>query len=83
MPMPSLADTSGASDASMPIISSISSFVSSGRELARSILFRHGKISRSSSRARYTLAMVCASTPWVESTTSTAPSQAARLLDTS
>ena len=33
--------------------------------------------------ARYVLARVWASTPWVESTTSTAPSQAARERDTS
>ncbi len=40
---------------------------------------RTGMISRSCSRARYTLASVCASTPWLASTTSRHPSQAARL----
>ena len=33
--------------------------------------------------ARYVLATVCASTPWEASTTSSAPSHAARLLETS
>ena len=38
---------------------------------------------RSMTIAKYTLASVCASTPWLESTTNIAPSHAAKLLDTS
>ena len=55
----------------------------SGSALGRSILLMTGKISRSFSRAKYTLANVCASMPWAASTTRSAPSQAARLRDTS
>ena len=42
-----------------------------------------GKISKSLSTARYTFAKVWASIPWDASTTKTAPSQAAKLLETS
>ena len=81
--MPFLADMSGASSAGMPMTSSMSFITSWGLALGRSILFMTGIISRSLSMARYTLARVCASIPWAASTTSMAPSQAARLRDTS
>ena len=81
--VPFFAEIWGASWASMPITSSISSITRWGSALGRSILLITGRISRSWSRARYTLASVWASMPWAASTTSTAPSQAARLLDTS
>ena len=42
-----------------------------------------GMISKLLSNAKYTLASVWASTPWLLSTTNIAPSQAAKLLDTS
>ena len=64
-------------------MSSISFFTSSGLAFGKSILLITGIISRLLSNAKYTLARVCASTPWLASTTSTAPSQAAKLLDTS
>ena len=80
---PDLADIHGASCAGIPIISSISFFISSGLAFGKSILFNTGKISKLLSSAKYTFASVCASTPCEESTTSTAPSHAAKLLDTS
>ena len=83
IPIPFLADILGASCASIPITSSISFTTRSGSALGRSILFITGNTSRSWSRARYTLASVCASIPWAASTTRMAPSHAARLLDTS
>ena len=80
---PDFADIHGASSAGIPIISSISFFTSSGLAFGKSILFITGNISRLLSIARYTFAKVCASTPWLESTTNIAPSHAAKLLDTS
>ena len=73
----------GHPSAGIPIMSSISFCVSSGLELGKSILFITGKISRLLSIARYTFASVWASPPCVLSTISIAPSQAAKLLDTS
>ena len=73
----------GASCAGIPIMSSISFFTSSTLAFGKSILFNTGSISKLLSIAKYTFASVCASTPWLESTTKIAPSHAARLLDTS
>ncbi len=78
--IPFLADISGASCASIPITSSISSITLSGSALGRSILLITGNTSRSWSNARYTLASVCASIPCAASTTSIAPSQVQVLL---
>ena len=65
------------------IISSTSCFTRSGSAAGRSILLMTGRISSSCSMARYVFASVWASTPCVASTTSTAPSHAARERDTS
>lgn len=54
-----------------------------GSALGRSILLMSGMISRLAFMAIMAFATVCASTPWVASTTSTAPSHAARLRLTS
>ena len=81
--IPFFAEILGASCASMPITSSISSITLCGSALGRSILLITGNTSRSWSSARYTLARVCASIPCAASTTSIAPSQAASALDTS
>ena len=51
--------------------------------LGRSILLITGIISKLLSNAKYTLASVWASIPWVASTTKIAPSHAAKDLDTS
>jgi len=51
-PCPVLAETSSACEASMPMVSSISALISSGRATGRSILLRIGTISRLASRAR-------------------------------
>ena len=67
-----------ASEASMPMTFSICSFALSGSAPGRSILLMTGMISRPASTARCALASVCASTPWLASTTSSAPWQAAR-----
>ena len=83
MPTPCLAEISGQPSQSRPISSSISPFTTSGWALGRSILLMTGRISRSCSRAMYTLASVWASMPWLASTTSTAPSQAASARETS
>ena len=80
---PVFALISHASSQGMPIISSISFFVSSTRALGRSILFITGTISKFASSARYTFASVCAWTPWLASTTNKAPSQASKDLLTS
>ena len=69
-------------DVSSPMVDSTSSMTFSASALGRSILFTHVIISRLFSNARYTLAMVWASTPCDASTTSSAPSQAARLRET-
>ena len=78
MPRPLLAETMTASDVSMPTTSSISLHTRSGSADGRSILFRTGMISWFTSIAWYAFASVCASTPWLASTTSSEPSQAAR-----
>ena len=83
MLVPILAEISGASMAGRPMMSSTSCLALAGSAAGRSILLNTGRISRSCSMARYVLARVWASTPWVASTTSTAPSQAARERDTS
>ena len=83
IPIPDLAEHNTASDASKPMISSISCLTRSGSAEGKSILLITGMISRSCSKARYTFANVCASTPCAASTTSNAPSQAARERDTS
>ena len=83
MPIPSFAEAKIAPLQSKPIISSISPITRSGSAPGKSILFKTGIISRLLSRAKYTLARVCASTPWDASTTNNAPSQATRERDTS
>ena len=55
----------------------------SGSAHGKSILLMTGMNSRLFSMARYVLASVCASTPCEASTTSSAPSQADRLRETS
>ncbi len=82
-PRPLLALTREGSVQSSPMTSSISLATRSGSALGRSILLSTGSTSRSLSSARYTLARVCASTPWDASTTSSAPSQAASERETS
>ena len=82
-PSPVLALTSAASCASMPMISSISFLTRSASAEARSILLMTGSTVRPCSTAVWQFATLCASTPWEASTTSSAPSQAARLRDTS
>ena len=67
----------------MPITFSISSITFSGLAFGKSILLITGIISKSLSIAKYTLASVWASIPCDASTTNIAPSQAAKLLDTS
>ena len=69
--------------AGSPISSLTSPATRSGSAPGRSILFRHGISSSPDSTARYVLATVWASTPWEASTTSSAPSQAARERETS
>ena len=54
-----------------------------GNQCIERTLFNTVMISRSFSSARYTFATVCASTPWLASTTSSAPSHAASDRDTS
>ena len=83
MPIPAFALAGIACSASIPRISSISSFTLSTSADGRSILLITGIISRFWSIARYAFASVCASTPCVESTMSSAPSQAAKERDTS
>jgi hypothetical protein len=65
------------SSAFSPKACSTSIATSSGRAEGRSILLITGMISSPASMAMKALATVWASTPWVASTTSTAPSQAA------
>ncbi len=83
MPDPILAEAEMAPEASIPITCSICSFARSGSAPGRSILFRTGMISRPASEARCALARVWASTPWLASTTSSAPWQAASERETS
>ncbi len=63
---------------SSPIASSTSAKTRIGSALGRSILLTTGRSSKSLSIAIYTFAIVCASTPWVESTISKAPSDDAK-----
>ena len=56
--MPDLAEHNTASDASKPMISSISCLTRSGSAEGKSILLITGIISRSCSKARYTFANV-------------------------
>ncbi|CKF97900.1 Uncharacterised protein [Streptococcus pneumoniae] len=83
IPIPAFAEASTASDASNPITSSTSWRTRSGSALGKSILLITGKISKLLSSAKYTFANVCASIPCAASTTRIAPSQAAKLRDTS
>ena len=83
MPSPVLPETHTASSAGIARSSSISSLTSSGWALGRSILLMAGTMSRFAFMARLALETVWASTPCVESTTSTAPSQAASERETS
>ena len=83
MPIPCLAEARMASEASIPMTFSICSLAFSGSAPGRSILLRTGMISRPASTARWALARVWASTPWLASTTRSAPWQAARLRLTS
>jgi hypothetical protein len=83
MPMPILAEVRTASWAGMPTTCSICSRAFSGSAEGRSILLMTGTIVRLWWVARYALASVWASTPWVASTTRTAPSQAASDRETS
>ena len=83
MPSPVLPETHTASSAGMARSSSISSLTSSGWALGRSILLMAGTMSRLAFMARLALETVWASTPWVASTTRTAPSHAAKDLETS
>ena len=82
-PCPVLAETGTASEASMPVMSSISRRARSGSAAGRSVLDRAGMISRFKSAAVLQAAMVWACTPWTASTSSSAPSQADRERDTS
>jgi len=82
-PSPVLAETRSTSLGSQPMMAASSSAYRSGWAAGRSILFSTGMILRSALIARYRLASVCASMPWAASTSSTAPSQASRLRDTS
>mmetsp|Transcript_1138 Transcript_1138/g.2694 ORF Transcript_1138/g.2694 Transcript_1138/m.2694 type:complete len:254 (+) Transcript_1138:1643-2404(+) len=83
IPRPTFADTFRMFVQSSPMMSSISLMTRSGSAPGRSILLSTGMTSRSFSSASHTLANVCASTPWLASTTSKAPSQAASDRDTS
>ena len=78
-----MAETETVLAVSIPIISSICFFILSGSAEGKSILFRTGMISKSASIANQELAKVWASTPWLASTRSNAPSQAAIDLETS
>ena len=83
IPMPTFAEAAIASEQSMPMVFSTSVATRSTSAPGRSILFRIGTISRSPSSAKYTLAIVCASTPCDASTTRSAPSHAASERETS
>ncbi len=82
-PSPVLALVMSTSEGLTPRRSTSSARTRSGSALGRSTLFTTGTISRPLSMARYRLDKVCACTPWVASTTRTAPSQAASERDTS
>ena len=83
MPSPVLALMRRTESAGSPSSSATSSATRSGSAPGRSTLFRHGISSSPESIARYVFATVCASTPWLASTTSSAPSHAASDRDTS
>ena len=83
VPVPSFALAGMAASPSSPITSVICSRTASMSAPGRSILLITGMISRSCSIALYAFASVCASTPCAASTSSNAPSHAARLRDTS
>ena len=76
MPLPLLALTCRQSSAGRPKTCSTSMATLSGLAAGRSILLMTGMSVRSLETARYALATVWAWTPWVLSTTSTAPSHA-------
>jgi len=80
---PVLALTRTASVASMPMMFSISSMTRSASADGRSILLMTGRTSSPCSSAVYQFATLCASKPCAASTTSSAPSQAARERETS
>ena len=82
-PIPVLPETLRQSAGSPPIRLASSSAYLSGCAAGRSILLRTGIIVSSFSIARYRFARVCASMPCAASTNNTAPSQAARDLETS
>ena len=81
-PIPVLALVKTISFLLKPIFSN-SVITLSGLALGRSILLITGIIVKLLSRAKYKFASVCASTPWVASTTSIAPSHDASERDTS
>ena len=82
-PWPVLAEMRSTFSGSSPIRSASALACRSGSAAGRSILLSTGTSSRSPSIARYALASVWASMPWLASTTSSAPSHAARLRETS
>ncbi len=83
MPTPILAEAGIAPEASIPMTCSICSLARSGSAPGRSILLSTGMISSPASEARWALARVWASTPWLASTTRSAPWQAASERETS
>ena len=83
MPKPVFALVKIISSLLNPSTSLNSFFTLSTSALGKSILFITGIIVKSFSKAKYTFASVCASIPCAASTTKIAPSQAAKLLDTS
>eukprot|EP00966_Prymnesium_polylepis_P182201 4221159-Prymnesium_polylepis.1 len=72
-----------ASVQSIPRVLSTSSLHAAVSAPGRSILLSTGMMVSCWLSARYALAIVCASTPWLASTTSSAPSHAASERDTS
>ncbi len=80
---PVLAEMRTTASGRPPSSSHTSAAAPSGLAEGRSILLTTGTISSSFSIARYALASVCASIPCAASTTSSAPSQACRLRETS
>ena len=82
-PSPVLPETFSTSSGSTPMRLASSSAYFSGWAAGRSILFSTGMMVRSFSMARYRFARVWASIPWAASTSSRAPSQAARERETS
>ena len=75
-PVPSLALARSTSSRGMASVSSSSPRTISGSADGRSILLMTGMIVRFWAIARWTLARVCASMPWLASMTRIAPSQA-------